>query len=160
MSLVALSQSCMLHSCFTLCIHRKYPEPVMPDAPPFLLCLFIRRNHRYYENVRLPMHHLLYSLFGCSANCKVVYTYHCTLLIAECIGPPTVGKHRQLSVLHPLAFVLELCPGFSSDTGIRSGHALRTPVHPPLFSRFLRCIGRRRACCSPRRIFHPLPFSS
>ena len=64
---------------------------LLPDAPPFLLCLFIRRNHRYYENVRLPMHHLLYALFGCSANCKVVYTYYCTLLIAECIGPPTVG---------------------------------------------------------------------
>ena len=64
---------------------------LLPDAPSFLLCLFIRRNHRYYENVRLPMHHLLYSLFGCSANCKVVYTFYCTLLIAECIGPPTVG---------------------------------------------------------------------
>ena len=50
---------------------------LLPDAPPILLCLFIRRNHRYYENVRLPMHHLLYSLFGCSANCKVVYTYYC-----------------------------------------------------------------------------------
>lgn len=27
MSLVALSQSCMLHSCFTLCIHRKDGSP-------------------------------------------------------------------------------------------------------------------------------------
>ena len=65
-------------------------------------------------------------------------------------------KHRQLSVLHPLAFVLEQRSAFSSDTEMRSGSVLRAPVHPPLFSRFLRCIGRWRACRSPRRIFHLL----
>ncbi|MBQ9038465.1 MAG: hypothetical protein IJ119_03145, partial [Clostridia bacterium] len=70
--------------------------------------LFIRRNHRYYENVRLPMHHLLYSLFGCSANC-IASALLCSVLLCSAlrsvvlfcmaIKPLSVKNLRRISHL-------------------------------------------------------------